>query len=72
MKTELKNLTQLSNYCCVQGYYFCQKNADFLQENAGTIKIKRALVLKLTFSKTTYVYILTYQISLFWHNSNKF
>ena len=45
-------------------YYFCQKNADFLEKNYNT-KIKRVLVLKRIFSETTYVCVLTYQISSF-------
>ena len=44
-------------------YYFCQKNADFLQKNADISKIKRTLVLKGILSKTAYVSVLTYQIS---------
>ena len=40
-------------------------NADFLQKNAGISKIKKALVPKGTFSETTYVYVLTHQISSF-------
>ena len=37
----------------------------FLQGNADISKIKRALVRKGIFSETTYVYVLTYQISSF-------
>ena len=40
-----------------------QKNADFLQKKI--CKIKRALVLKDTFSETIYECILTYEISSF-------
>ena len=32
-----------------------QKNAEFLQKNADIRKIKEVLVLKVTFSETTYV-----------------
>ena len=40
-------------------YYFCQKNADFLQKDADISKINGAFVLKGIFSETTYVYVLT-------------
>ena len=39
---------------------FWQKNADFLQKNANISKIKRALVLRDIFSKTSFVSVLTY------------
>ena len=39
------------------------KNADFLQKNTNMSQIKKALVLKGIFSETTYVCILTFQIS---------
>ena len=42
---------------------FLPKNADFLQKNTDIIKIKG--VLKDVFPKTTYVCVLTYQISSF-------
>ena len=42
---------------------FLPKNAAFLQRNADISKIKRALVLKVTFSETTYVSVLTYKVS---------
>ena len=42
---------------------FLPKNAAFLQRNADISKIKRALVLKVTFSETTYVCVLTYKVS---------
>ena len=48
------------------------KNAGLLQKNAGISKIKRALILKCIFSDTAYVFVLMYQISCFWRNSNKF
>ena len=41
------------------------KNADFLQKNAEISKIKGFLVLKGIYSETTYVFVLTYQISSF-------
>ena len=44
----------------------------FLQKNADISKIKGILVLESILSKTTYVCVLTYQISSFWHNSNEF
>ena len=46
------------------------KNADFLQKNAVISKIKRASVN--IFSETTYVRVLTYQMSSFYHNCNEF
>ena len=48
------------------------KNVDYLQKNADISKIKKFLVLKGIFSKTTYVFVLTYQISSSSHNSDKF
>ena len=44
---------------------FLPKNTDFLQKNADTSKIKSAFVLKVIFSETTYVCVLTSQISSF-------
>ena len=41
------------------------KNADFLHKNADISKIKGVMGLKGIFPKTTYVYVLTYQISNF-------
>ena len=41
---------------------FLLKNANFLQKNADISKIKTALVLKVIFSETAHVCILTYQI----------
>ena len=67
-----KSLTQLSHQCFELRYYFCQKILFFLKKNANTSKIKRVLVLEGIVSKTTYVCVLTYQISIFWHNSNEF
>ena len=46
-------------------YFFCEKNADIT-------KIKEVLVLEGIFSETTCVVVLTYQISSFWRNVNKF
>ena len=51
---------------------FLPKNGDFLPKNTDISKIKRILALKSKLSKTTYVCVLTYQISSFWHNSNEF
>ena len=48
------------------------KLADIYQKNADYRKIKRALVLKCIFSGTVYVYLLTYQIQIFYYNSNTF
>ena len=44
---------------------FLQKNAEFLQKHSAICKIKRALALKGIFSETTYMGVLTYQISSF-------
>ena len=66
-----KPLIQLSHYCFEQRYYFGQKIVFFLQKDTEISKIKRALVMKGTFSETTYVCVLTYQISSFQHISNK-
>ena len=44
----------------------------FLQKNTDIGKIKGILVLESILSKTTYVCVLTYQISSFWYNSNEF
>ena len=41
---------------------FLLKNADFLQNNVASSKIKRALILKGIFSETTYVCVLTCQM----------
>ena len=46
---------------------FCKK-----KKKVDISKIKRALVLKVIFFETKYVYVLTYQISGFCHNSNEF
>ena len=42
------------------------------KENADISKIKKVLVLKYIFFETTYVFLLTYQISSFKQNSNEF
>ena len=60
-----ESLKRLSYYCFELRYYFFQKNADFLQKKADITKIKGVLILKNVFSKTTYVCILTYEISSF-------
>ena len=66
LKTELKkSLTQLSYYCYEQRHYFCQK----MLINS---KIKVVLVLQGIFSETTYVFVLTHQISSFQQNPNEF
>ena len=44
---------------------FLPKNADFLQKNGDNSRFKGVLVLKVTFSKTTYLCVLKYQISSF-------
>ena len=41
-------------------------------KNTDISKIKEVLVLKSTFSETTHVCVITYQISSFKHNFNKF
>ena len=48
------------------------ENTDFLQKYTDISKIKRTLVLKGIFSKTSYVFVITYQITSFQHNSNEF
>ena len=52
-----KSLTKLSHYYFEVTYYFCQKNADFLQKSADISKFERTLVLKRIFSETAYVCI---------------
>ena len=49
---------------------FLLKSAIFFSKNADISKIKRDLVLKGIFCDTTYVCVLTYQISGFWYNCN--
>ena len=71
-KRTKKSLTQLPHYCFDYLYLFWLKNADFLQKNADIIKIKGALVLKGVFSEIEYECLLSLQISIFQHNSNKF
>ena len=77
--TKIKNrtkkyLTQLSNYKLTLRVKVISwpKNADFLQKNANISNIKRALVLKGIFSKTTYICLVTCKILSFCHNSNEF
>ena len=41
------------------------KNTDFLQRNADISKINEVLILKDIFYETTYVCVITYQISSF-------
>ena len=52
--------------------YYCQTILIFLKNNAGISKIEMGLVLKGTFSETKYLFVLTFQISSFQHNPNKF
>ena len=52
-------------------YYFSQKRLLFAK-NTENSKTKGALVLKVTFSETTYVCVLTCQTSRFWRNCNRF
>ena len=47
------------------------KNADFLQKSADISKIKDLLVLRYIFSETKYGFVLAYQISSSYHNSDK-
>ena len=47
-----KSLTQLLCYCFEYKYYFCKKNANFLEKNDGLSKIKSVLVLKDIFTET--------------------
>ena len=47
------------------------KHVNILQKNADTIKIKGVLVLNDIVSEITYVCVLTYKTSLFYHNSNE-
>ena len=61
LKTELKILTQLSNYFFEYRYYFWQKILIFCEKNIDISKINRVLELKDTFSETRYVCVLTYQ-----------
>ena len=60
-----KFLTQLSLLLIWLKVLFLLKNAEFLLKNRDISKIKKVLVLKSIFSKTTYVCVLTYQISSF-------
>ena len=63
IEKDKESLKRLSYYCFE--VLFFQKNADFLQKKADITKIKGVLILKNIFSKTTYVCILTYEISSF-------
>ena len=63
-KTELKHLTQLPDYRLGKGTVFAKKSW-FLQKKTDTSRIKMVLVLKGIFSETTYVRVITYQISIF-------
>ena len=68
MKAELKNIKHTSHTIALsKGVLFWQKEMliNFLQNNVNISKIERILVLKGIFSKTTYVSVLTYQISSF-------
>ena len=71
LKTELKTLQHSSHTSALSKGTIFAKNADFYQKNANIRKIKRTLVLKGTFSKTTYVCVLTYIMSRFQHNSKE-
>ena len=62
MKKELKISNTALTLLLLVKVLFLPKNAAFLQRNAGISKIKRALVLKVTFSETTYLCVLTYQV----------
>ena len=42
---------------------FLPKYANFVSKNGDISKIKKVLVLKVIFSETTFVFVLTYQIS---------
>ena len=55
-----------------KGAVFFQKILIFCKKKATISKIKGVVVVKAIFSKTTYVYSITYSISGFQLNSNKF
>ena len=59
-----KSITALKLLLCVK-VPFLLKNATFLPKYADNSKIKEILIVKGIFSETTYVYVLTYQISSF-------
>ena len=56
-----KSLTQLLHYCFKKKYYFCKKNAVFLQNNGEISKIRKVWILKSIFFETTHECVLTYQ-----------
>ena len=65
IKTEnrtVKFLTQLSQYCFEKGTIFAKKTLIFCKKNADINKIKRTFVLKVVFSQTAYVFVLTCEI----------
>ena len=63
MKKELKISNTALALVLLVKVLFLPKNAAFLQRNAGISRLKRALVLKVTFSETTYLCVFTYQVS---------
>ena len=65
MKTELKTLLHNLHPIALNKDTILVKMLTFCKKNAGTSKIKRVLVLQDIFSESTYVYVLTYQISSF-------
>ena len=63
---ELTNLYHMPHTSDLnKGTIIDNKNAEFLQKNAGISIIKEVLVVKSIFSETTYLCVLTYQISSF-------
>ena len=63
---ELTNLYHMPHTSDLnKGTIIGKKNAEFLQKNAGVSIIKEVLVVKSIFSGTTYLCVLTYQISSF-------
>ena len=56
------SLTQLSHYRFELRYYFRQRSIDFFSKIADISKIKKVLVLKVVFSKATYLFALMHQI----------
>ena len=65
IKTELKNLQRSSHTITLSEGISFAKNADIN-------KIKKALVIKIIFSETVYVCVLTYQISRLQSDSKNF
>ena len=63
-KTELKNLWHSSHIIALSKCIILAKRRWFVKKNADIIKIKKSLVLKGIFSKTTYRSVM-YQISIF-------